>query len=254
MKNLLNSLWCDDSGFVVSAELVLISTLGVIGLVAGLSQVRGAVLGELEDVGDSIRSLDQSYSYGGFKGCKAFTAGSAFYEDGREVEIEFTEIYEEKPCVKPAVCPPVQEILQTPCQPVITPCEKSPCGVTPCQDCLPAPKSPCQEPLSSPCNSCEGNVSSPCPTTTIVPTPATALPTICCQAEAYSSTQYGQSAVVGSGAFLPATVYAGRYPGVDGNPQKVVLPYHHSIYNVKRYIDTPYVPFAPHLAPRSSVW
>ena len=62
MRRLLCSLWSDECGFVVSSELALVSTLGVLGMTAGLSQVAGDVHGELQDVGGGFAAMDQSYS------------------------------------------------------------------------------------------------------------------------------------------------------------------------------------------------
>ena len=62
---MLKKLWNDEAGFVVSAELVLVATILVIGLVTGLSSVRDAVIEELADVGQAIGNVDQSYSVGG---------------------------------------------------------------------------------------------------------------------------------------------------------------------------------------------
>lgn len=62
MRRVLQSLWSNESGFVVSSELALVSTLGVLGLTAGLSQVAGDVHGELTDVGGGFAAMDQSYS------------------------------------------------------------------------------------------------------------------------------------------------------------------------------------------------
>ena len=71
MKALLN----DEAGFVVSAELVLIATLLVIGLIVGLSEVQHAVVAELNDVADAIGNLNQSYYYTGFSKEKTFGGG-----------------------------------------------------------------------------------------------------------------------------------------------------------------------------------
>jgi Flp pilus assembly pilin Flp len=86
----------DESGFVVSAELVLIATLLVIGLIVGLSEVQHAVVCELNDVGEAIGRLNQSFFYTGFgaiKTCgffggrfKAFTAGSVFIDSSDECD------------------------------------------------------------------------------------------------------------------------------------------------------------------------
>ena len=51
----------DEAGFIVSAELVLISTIAVLGLVVGLSEVALNVNNELEDVGSAFASVRQSY-------------------------------------------------------------------------------------------------------------------------------------------------------------------------------------------------
>ncbi len=82
---LMKSLLQDEAGFIVSAELVLISTIVVIGLVVGLSEVQHAIVAELNDVGDAFGSLNQSYCYSGFSvfkkgGCGAESAGSAFQD------------------------------------------------------------------------------------------------------------------------------------------------------------------------------
>ena len=77
---MLTRLYQDDRGFVVSAELVLIATLLVVGLVVGLSEVQHAVVAELNDVGDAIGKLNQSYSFSGFS--KAKGMGSASYSRG----------------------------------------------------------------------------------------------------------------------------------------------------------------------------
>jgi hypothetical protein len=58
-------LLADDRGFLVSSELALVSTLGVLGLTAGLADVSQDVNGELVDVGGAMHSLDQSYSIPG---------------------------------------------------------------------------------------------------------------------------------------------------------------------------------------------
>lgn len=75
---LWNRLWRDQSGAVLSAEVVLLGTVGVLGVTAGLSTVSHAVDAELKEVGFAIRSLDQSYGYCGHQSCCAWTAGSYY--------------------------------------------------------------------------------------------------------------------------------------------------------------------------------
>lgn len=79
LKTLLN----DEAGFIVSAELVLVATLLVIGLIVGLSEIQHAVVSELNDVADAIGELNQSYTFSGFhkndrNGLHAATYGSDF--------------------------------------------------------------------------------------------------------------------------------------------------------------------------------
>ena len=86
---MLRSLVKDEAGFIISAELVLVATILVIGMIVGLSEVQHAVVQELNDVADAIGSLNQSYSFSGFSakksgnggnGVKSFTNGSAFVD------------------------------------------------------------------------------------------------------------------------------------------------------------------------------
>jgi Flp pilus assembly pilin Flp len=75
---MLKNFWNDEVGAVVSAELVLVLTILVIGMVVGLSAVRDAVVSELADVAQAIANVNQSYSYHGITGHGAATSGSLF--------------------------------------------------------------------------------------------------------------------------------------------------------------------------------
>lgn len=77
----MKSLFNDENGFVVSAELILVSTIVVLGLIVGLVEVRQAITEELEDVASAIGSLNQSYSYAGLKTSKSCLTGSRFFDD-----------------------------------------------------------------------------------------------------------------------------------------------------------------------------
>lgn len=90
---MFQQLMRDEAGFIVSAELVLIATIVVIGLIVGLSEVQHAVVSELNDVADAIGSLNQSYAFTGFSsyktqggGIKAFSNGSFFIDVGDECD------------------------------------------------------------------------------------------------------------------------------------------------------------------------
>jgi Flp pilus assembly pilin Flp len=79
MQKLMCEFWADEQGFLISMELVLIATIGVLGLIVGLSCLANAVVGELQDLGWAVRSLNQSYYFGGFRGCKSWVPGSSFF-------------------------------------------------------------------------------------------------------------------------------------------------------------------------------
>ncbi|MBI1311839.1 branched-chain amino acid aminotransferase [bacterium] len=79
MTTLAAKLWADEAGFIVSAELVLVSTILVLSMSVGMSEVSFAVNQELADVASAFGSINQSYRYGGmFDATKATIAGSRF--------------------------------------------------------------------------------------------------------------------------------------------------------------------------------
>ena len=71
---MLNKLFRDESGVIISAELALVLTIAVLAMVVGLSEVAVAVNTELNDISNAIGSLNQSYSYTGFGSLKAGSA------------------------------------------------------------------------------------------------------------------------------------------------------------------------------------
>ena len=87
MLNLLRTLRKDEHGVILSAEIVIVGTVLVIGVMTGMVCLQKSVNSELGDFAKAIDSIDQSYSFsghrkaGGHHGtgyCCAFTAGSAF--------------------------------------------------------------------------------------------------------------------------------------------------------------------------------
>lgn len=80
MKNLVLNLWSEEAGFVVSAELVLVSTIAVLAMVVGLAEVAWGVNQELEDTASAFGSVNQSYRYSGMVGHVA-TAQGSFFQD-----------------------------------------------------------------------------------------------------------------------------------------------------------------------------
>ena len=76
-------LWQDERGFILTAELVLILTIGVLAMIVGLNGVAKSVTQELNDVSGAIGALDQSYAYRGMnKSWHAGVVGSAYADRG----------------------------------------------------------------------------------------------------------------------------------------------------------------------------
>ena len=72
----MKKFWNDEAGFIVSAELVLIATILVLGMIVGLVSVRDQVVQELGDIALAIGVINQSYSFSGITGHTSSTAGS----------------------------------------------------------------------------------------------------------------------------------------------------------------------------------
>ncbi len=89
MTNLLTNLYNDEAGFIISAELILISTIVVVGLIVGLSEVAHGVNQELEDVGSAFGHVNQSFKYTGFTGAKGKHVGSRFIDFTDECDGQF---------------------------------------------------------------------------------------------------------------------------------------------------------------------
>jgi len=77
--SIFNDLWNDERGAVVTSELVLLGTVGVVGATVGAQKLSKALNEEMTDLAHSIRSLDQSYTIPERKTCfGAWSAGSCF--------------------------------------------------------------------------------------------------------------------------------------------------------------------------------
>ena len=60
---MLRTLLLDETGFLISAELILIFTLMFCGVAVGMAVVRDSLVQEFGDVAEAIGSLNQSYQY-----------------------------------------------------------------------------------------------------------------------------------------------------------------------------------------------
>lgn len=67
MRKLMN----DEAGFVISAELVLVLTIAVLGMVVGLTAVRDSITHELNDLAHAFGAVNQSYNVVGMEKAKS---------------------------------------------------------------------------------------------------------------------------------------------------------------------------------------
>ncbi len=72
-----------QGGWIVSAELIFVVVILVIGLIVGWVELRNAVIAELHDSAEAIGAVDQSYAYAGTTGplSDVITEGSTFDDD-----------------------------------------------------------------------------------------------------------------------------------------------------------------------------
>lgn len=59
---LVSKFWQDTRGAVSVAEIVLVSTIVIIGSIAGMTTLRDQIVQGFGDVADAVLSLDQSYT------------------------------------------------------------------------------------------------------------------------------------------------------------------------------------------------
>ncbi|MFT5324453.1 MAG: hypothetical protein ACI8P0_002315 [Planctomycetaceae bacterium] len=55
----------DEAGFIISAEMVLVMTIGVLAMVVGLTAVRDSVTHEMNDISHAVGAVSQSYNVTG---------------------------------------------------------------------------------------------------------------------------------------------------------------------------------------------
>ena len=76
--NILKRLIADEAGVVMSAETVMLGTIGVLAMTAGVGTMATAVNGELGEMGMAFRSFDQSFSVPGFQTSLGGRSGGGF--------------------------------------------------------------------------------------------------------------------------------------------------------------------------------
>jgi Flp pilus assembly pilin Flp len=66
MSKLHRQLWADDSGAVISTELILVISILVFGVIAGLVALRNSMIASFGNIGDTLVELVPSFTYSGF--------------------------------------------------------------------------------------------------------------------------------------------------------------------------------------------
>ena len=77
---MLQKLWNDECGGLLSLEFVLVATLMLGAVGVGMSAVNTALVTELGDLAAAIGALDQSYSVGGYTGHHASCNGQGYID------------------------------------------------------------------------------------------------------------------------------------------------------------------------------
>ncbi len=96
---MLKQLWNDEAGVIISAELVLVLTIGVLMLVVGLHAVTKSINYELGDIASAFGSIEQSFSYDGFDNDSHSTVKGSAYTDEAD-DCDCSEIIETQPVPK----------------------------------------------------------------------------------------------------------------------------------------------------------
>lgn len=92
---MLHEIYHDESGVIISAELVLVLTIGVLAMIVGLSEVAVAINTELNDCSNAIGAMNQSFAFTGFHGwggfkSKSFVVGTTFIDFPDDCDFNFS--------------------------------------------------------------------------------------------------------------------------------------------------------------------
>lgn len=86
--SLWREFWGDEGGGVVSAELVAVGTVAVVGGTVGMNMLGASVNEELRETAHAVRSLNQSYFVTGHVSKRAWKAGSFYTQPDVRKSIE----------------------------------------------------------------------------------------------------------------------------------------------------------------------
>ena len=96
---IMQRLWNEETGAILSAEVMLVASILVIGVVAGLSSLRDSVVTELADVAQALANVNQSYSYSGTSGHHSYTGGGRFIDNTDFCDVASLTTFQSAKCV-----------------------------------------------------------------------------------------------------------------------------------------------------------
>lgn len=99
---MLKQLWNDDAGYIISTEMLLIFVILVLGLIAGLANLRMALVNELTESGLALLNLSQSYTIAGLSGCSGSSGASGVTDSSGFASLSATTV---APAIESTLCP-----------------------------------------------------------------------------------------------------------------------------------------------------
>ena len=105
MQTIALRLWNDQDGAIVSAEIMLVTTILVLGTIVGLKSVRDSIVSELADVAGAISSTSQSFCYSGVCGHAGSTDGAHFQDQLDFCDAAGMSNAQNSKCVNVCACP-----------------------------------------------------------------------------------------------------------------------------------------------------
>ena len=102
MKTTIARLYHETDGAIVSAEIMLVMTILVLGTIVGLKSVRDSVVSELADVAQAIANVNQGYCYSAVGGPAGHTGGGEFKDQADFCDTAWGHGTQESKCVNVA--------------------------------------------------------------------------------------------------------------------------------------------------------
>ena len=95
----VSRFWHEETGAILSAEVMLVASVLVIGVIAGLASVRDSVTTELADLAQALANVNQSYSFSGTQGHHVFNGGGQFVDNTDFCDIASLTTFQSSKCV-----------------------------------------------------------------------------------------------------------------------------------------------------------